>query len=370
MAPGQTIPMTDRGAVEAAIKLKYGGYAFRLIMKKGHERVCEGKCINEMPPKFPQANGQYAAPNVNVAAQPAGSDAVALRAIDATSEKEARGIQIATQALEATARMLQAAHQPAAVAPAVAASDPMKERILDILLTRALAPAPDPIETFIKLKTLLAPAPGEGGMLAGGNPLVDKVLNAAIEKFMNPPAVSGGERPNVTAELVRALPAFASYVKDSLAEWSAGSQAQARTAAIMRGVAPPQPSAPGPQPNPPAAAPAPQAQPPAPQSLEPPLEWLEIKIVEILSDSSFTVAQAVDETLAFLYRASASLVPRLVAAGEGGLLALFQSRDILRQVPVNARLAEFIKLFISEAKQAEDERKPTPAKVEEIKPIA
>jgi hypothetical protein len=68
------------------------------------------------------------------------------------------------------------------------------------------------------------------------------------------------------------------------------------------------------------------------------------------------VEQAVDETLSFLYRASPAVVPELIKEGEQGLLKFFQTEPMLRGVTVNARLVEFIKTFVAEAKEAEAAR--------------
>jgi hypothetical protein len=87
--------------------------------------------------------------------------------------------------------------------------------------------------------------------------------------------------------------------------------------------------------------------------------------VEILKEQSYTIDQAVDETLAFLYRAHPAVValmldpPKMdsrLSPGEKGILQLFQHEPILQQIPVNPRLVEFIKKFILAAQQAEQER--------------
>ncbi len=367
VSPGMLIAMTDRGTVESAIKQKYGGYAFRLIMKKGHERVCEGKCINEMPPRFPQQNGNYGGPAAAQQSTATGSDAVAMRAMETVSGKEAEGIRIATAALQSTAEMMRTLNQPHA-APA---ADPLRDKIFDVLLTRALAPPPDPVETFIRLKAVLEPT---GGAPAGSNAMTDKLLDAAITRFLSPVPTAG--RTDIGTELVRALPAIASNVKEAIGEWSEGARAQERTAAIMRGVTPvkQEPGARSQEPgaNPPAASaqsPIATQQSQIP-SLDPPMEWLELKIVEILAEPSYTVPQAVDESLAFLYRASPTIVGRLLAAGEAGLLSLFQTRPVLMVVPASAKLTEYIKAFITEAKEAEEARKAQAAtpKVETMRP--
>jgi hypothetical protein len=51
----------------------------------------------------------------------------------------------------------------------------------------------------------------------------------------------------------------------------------------------------------------------------------------------------------------------MLPPGEKGILMLFQNRPILKQVPVNPRLAEFIKKFIVAAQEwAADHQQPPP----------
>ena len=159
-------------------------------------------------------------------------------------------------------------------------------------------------------------------------------------------------------------------------------EAQVRGLELTRGINP-QPGAPSPAVPaqiPPAqeqpAAPAQAAQPAAAPSGEPPFDWLAIKIVEILKEREYTIDEAVDETLTFLYRSHTPVVallldpPKLnpaLAPGEQGLLMLFQHHPVLQQIPVNPRLVEFIKKFVVAAKEAEAEHlaatKPGPVPV-------
>jgi hypothetical protein len=167
------------------------------------------------------------------------------------------------------------------------------------------------------------------------------------------------------------LPSVVSGAVEGMREWRLATEAQERALAIQRGVALPERSL-NPQPAQvlPAAPPAPAPATATTRTQEetmgaPPLDWVLMKVVEIMKDLSLTVDEQVDEVLAWLYRAMPELVaqildppkidPRL-APGEQGVLQLFQNQPVLTQVPVNPRLTEFIKKFIVAAKEAEAER--------------
>ena len=378
--PGERVLLNSREDVELAIRQKYGGRAFRLILKDNGQRITEGKCINEHPPKYPDPIPSQFGQVVNPAPTP--TTDVAMKAMETVAGKDAAGIDIATRTLQSAASMIAnlaeaQMKQHAPPAPVAPPTDPFRERILDILLTRALEKPPDPIDTFIKLKEIM----GGNGSSSANNPLVDKLLNAAVERMLNPVPMSG-EKTNIGVELVRALPAMISQGRDAVESWSVGMQAQERTAAIMSGRAPnppaTQPASSPPQraetqpPSQPSAAPpaAPGVEPSVMPSAigEPPIDWLEVKILEILMEPSYSVDEAVDETLSFLYRAAPSMPGRLLAAGEEGLTHLFRTRPILAHVPMNARLVEFIKKFVIETEAAEAARKPAP-KVETIRNV-
>jgi len=153
-------------------------------------------------------------------------------------------------------------------------------------------------------------------------------------------------------------------------------EAQVRGVELTRGINPqPPPGAAAPQPPQPLPAEVvdAQAQPNPPPnntqqqrpSADPPFDWLAMKVAAIVNDLGYTVDEAVDETLSFLYHAHAPVVamlldpPKLDArlkAGDEGLLMLFQHHPILQRVQVNPRLTEFIKKFRIAASQAETER--------------
>ena len=357
--PGLQVPMDERGIIEQAIKEKFGGRAFRLICKRGKQRVTVGKCVNEAPPKYPDTNPQqhFSGPLPNAGPTDA---SVASKAIDVMAAQQPDAMRLAMDVLRSASDIVM--KQGQSHTPAAAPVSDLDAELKRAMIKRMLEP-PDPIAEFAKYKELFAPPQ---------NALVDKLVGMALEKFMTPaPAISG--RTTLLDLGREALPVLAGTVKEAMTNWRMGVEAQRDAIALQRGMNPgtPMPAAAlPPQPLPPAtdavpAAPAAQTNPQPPADNNPPFEWLEMKIVEILKDKDFTVDQAVDETLAFLYRAHSAVVgllldppkidPRL-SPGEQGVLQLFQHRPILQQVPVNPRLAEFIKKFIAAAKDAEAQR--------------
>lgn len=383
--PGVRLALDSREDVELAIKEKFGGKAFRLILKKGRERITEGKCVNEALPKYPADMGTsaFSGQPANTQHAPGDPNAIASKAIDAVTGQQPEAINIAVNALRATSEIL----MKSAAAPTTASSSPdsdLDRAFKQAMIAKLLAPERDPFEMFIKFKELERSS-GNGN----ANPLVDKLLNAAVDRFMNPvPAVTG--RTTLLDLGREVIPAVASVVKDSLHEWRLGMEAQRDGVAMMSGknpgaANPPGAAAPAPTPRTPEVLPASTPVPPqtgasaaTPQtaaestSAAPSFHWVESKIVEIVRDLDYTVDQAVDETLGFLYRVDAAIVPLLIdppkldqrlAAGEEGLLQLFQFEPILRQVPVGPRLTEFIKKFRAAAIEEEAKRiAPDPAK--------
>lgn len=82
-----------------------------------------------------------------------------------------------------------------------------------------------------------------------------------------------------------------------------------------------------------------------------PQSFLEGKILEIFNERQSAEAAA-EEALAFLDRMSPDIVPQLVAQGEQGLIALFNTRPILKPALANAaRVAEFVRAFVKFANE-------------------
>jgi hypothetical protein len=371
MPDGTRQPLNSREDVELAIKQKYGGKAFRLILKKGSngERICEGKCMNEAPVRMPDVNG-YPNPAHPLTGAPATDASVASKAIDAMASQQPDAVRLAMDVLSRASEivMRQAQAQPAATTTPDQSSL-LNQTILQSLITKALAPPPDPFEMFLRFKDIMAP-PATSGV---------KETLELVTSLRNSGLFPAGSGKTSLLDLGReVIPTIATTAREAVHEWRLGVEAQVRGLELSRGInpqppaVPPQPIAAAPAATPPAAA-TPQTGGNEPPSGEPPFDWLAMKIVDILREPSYSIDEAVDETLSFLYRAHAPIVAQLLdppklnaqlAAGEQGLLMLFQHHPVLKQIPVNPRLAEFIKKFVVAAKEAEAERmagaKPVP----------
>lgn len=76
------------------------------------------------------------------------------------------------------------------------------------------------------------------------------------------------------------------------------------------------------------------------------MEFIEEKIVEILRHP-ISAEQAADDAMTFLGALDARIVNQFAMLGESGIVALFQSRPVLKQATNNMpRLVEFIRAFL------------------------
>jgi hypothetical protein len=375
--PGYSVPMDEAGAIQQAVKEKFGGRVFRMIVKKGRERITECRFTNEAPPKYPDAqNPSYSHP-LPTNGQSATDASVASKAIDAMASQQPDAMRLAMEVLRSASDIVMRSAQPGAN-PAPTSSSLIDQEVVRTLIQKALNPPPppppppavDPFEMFAKFKEILAP-PATNGV---------KETLELVTSLRNSGLFPAGSGKTSLLDLGReVIPTIATTAREAVHEWRLGVEAQVRGLELSRGInpqppaVPPQPIAAAPAATPPAAAAQPQPGGNEPPSGEPPFDWLAMKIVDILREPSYSIDEAVDETLSFLYRAHAPIVAQLLdppklnaqlAAGEQGLLMLFQHHPVLKQIPVNPRLAEFIKKFVVAAKEAEAERmagaKPVP----------
>lgn len=364
MPNGVRLKMDSREDVELAIKEKWGGKAFRLILKKGRERLTEGKCMNDAPPKYPDtaASMYQQNPLPNAPAPGSSSDVVATRAMDLVANNNP---QIMTVAMDAIARAadLVARHNPQP--PAAPSLDSELDRALrQAMLQKFLAPPPDPFEMLVKFKQLMGDS--GGGASSSMNSIVDKFLTVAAERVFNPvPAATG------RTTLLDIGREFIPVLGTVMHEYRLSREADARITEIQRSAMPPQAVPAVPQQNPPAlpaTMPAPAATPAAaaPQAPAAPtmtFPQIEAHIAGIISNVEFTTDEAVDEVLAFLYNTDPRLVglllnppsldPRL-KTGKDGLMQLctYEApfKACLSNVP---RLSEFLDKFIVAATEEE-----------------
>lgn len=365
MPNGQSVPFSAD-----AIKDKFGGRIFRFVLKKGSERICEGKLATEAAPRYPEMGGAQSTPLPSASGGPGNSNDVAVRAIDAVSGQQSEGVRLGMEMLRTASTVIKEAHTPALQAPA---TNPLMDRLMEATLARLLDP-PKPADPLAvlgqlrELRELFQPSAKSG--LAETLELITALKGSGLIN-------TGGRGAGLVDLAGQVLPDLVKGAVQGVHEWRLGVEAQERAIAAQRGgTVPARPNPPQvlemppPQQAPAPAAPAPSAtEEQQPMSGDPPLQWLEMKIVQILKEPSYTVDQAVDEILAFLYVAQPAIVAQLIdppkidarlSPGEQGLLQLFQNEPILQQIPVNARLTEFIKKFITVATEAEAERTPKP----------
>jgi len=349
----------------------FGGGRFNLVVKRRQQIIKNEDFQLEGPQKTPGVNGTPVAPGTT--AHPANGEGAMLMALTALIEelKAARGGTVLQDSIRNA-----------------------------IALNQSVFSAAMPAVT----KTLESVS-GGGGNTPARDPIMDKLLTAAIERMMNPPAanslkdtmemiallkgsgllgVGGDSKTSMALELVRQVPNVAQTLVQGVEHWRFAEEARARQAAIMRTgqqpinvppAAPAQPAnviampPPTPQADPAAAPAAPtntqadaaavaaQEQVPAAAM---PIEVLEQLICNIIADQNLTVEQAATEACALIERVLPGQTDKMAANGKENLLFFFRSRPILAQVANHPRLAEFLDKFIETIKAAPVMQEPNP----------
>ena len=361
IAPGVSVNVSDREEFEIALAQKYGGGIYRLILKKGSERITEGRIVIDGPPKNTRPgilDGVEANGNGATAQNPTETtDSVAKTAMNIVANQDSEGVRIGMSALAGAAEVVQRFAHQAGQPPRI--EDDLEREFKRAMIQRMLnpPPAPDPIALFQQFATLMNTLGG------GGNgpihPAVQKIIDTALERFGNP--VASGSVTSTGAALVSQLPQIAGYVTEAVREWRVGSEAQLHTAQIMasQGRAPAlPPGAPTGTVQPPNGRPITQATQVIPQTPPvaqvppgtPDLPFIEGKIVEILK-RQISAEDAADEVLTFLDLMNPTLVDQLASLNESQLMQLFQSREVLKQYHDLARLQEFCRAFLKYANE-------------------
>jgi hypothetical protein len=372
MPNGARLRLDSREDIELAIKEKWGGKAFRLILKKGRERLTEGKCMNDAAPKYPDTNGQqFTHPLPNAGGQ-SDANAIASKAIDTVANQPQEVMNIAINALRASAEMIaRSATLPAAApTPAPSIDSELDRAFKAAMIKKLMDSPPDPVKSFLEIRQALGDG---GGGAAAANPLNDllvPILKAAVDRIVNPlPAVTGR---TTLLDLGREfIPVLGTTVRETMHEYRLSVEAQARMAELGRTM--PQPPA-VPQPvqvvtrvidsaTPSVAAPNPTPAPAAPAAPPMTFQQIEAHIAKIESNVEFTVDEAVDKVLEFLYDTDPRIVPALLnppsmdarlKPGKDGLLMLFTAEPALQPCLNNLpRLSEFLEKFIVAATEAE-----------------
>ena len=386
--PWTEIPWNDQEEAEAIIGQKWGGRTFRAIVKNGSQRMGDIRLYINAPPKNLMPAESAAPPAYPAPGYPApgysaagpgyphanGYDPyarVAETAIHTVANQERQAVEIGIAALKNAAEIVNLSSRKTDLTSPM---DDLTKQFMTAMISKMANP-PDPLETFTKMLAVMRELnpPATSGVPGVGGSVIDKVLTAVIERGMNP--TPAGPATSMGAELVRVLPGIAQYVSKGLEDYARIQEAQRDAILVQRGAVNgqvvQQPPRPGPQPvplRPAAAAPptTPPVQPPANGQEDVamfmnPQDFLEQKILEIFSEEQSAEAAA-EEALAFLDRMSTEIVPQLIAQGEQGLMALFNTRPILKPAMANpARVSEFVRAFIKFANEAPAGQVPPPA---------
>jgi len=342
------IPWNDREEAEAGFLQRFGGRTFRVMVKRNSERITTGRIYVPAAPKTLAPSNEQSSPTITPMSEAGATADVAKMAMHTLAGQEQRAAVIGMDMMATAANVVKnfSQHTP----PAPSETDTLMKQALLAMLQKALnppppPPAPDPLDTLTKLLAVMR----EMNPSSSSNPVLGKIMDAAVEKILNP--TPSGPSSSTGAELVRALPQIASYASQALADWRVGSEAQLHTAEIMRGGAAP-PNGASVAPNTPSQTVLPAPRPnPAPQAaaMTPSLEWVESKIIEILKEP-LSADKAADEVCAFLDRLDPTLMGTLAGLGEAKLVELFQTRPVLREATSNMpRLLEFIRAFLKYA---------------------
>jgi hypothetical protein len=364
MPNGVRLKMDSREDIELAIKEKWGGKAFRLILKKGRERLTEGKCMNDAPPKYPDTAAAQYQQNPLPNAATGTSDNVATRAMDLVANQNPQLINIAIDAVSRAAEIVSKhSQQPTAPPAATTSLDQELEREFKRAMIARMTAAPaDPLETYLRIRDVLGAGNNPNGGFGGVKDFLELLnsLKTSGLVSLGAPAVGRTTLLDIGREFIPVLGTV-------MHEYRLSREADARITEIQRSAMPPhQPAPTVAQPNPPAVLPTPQ---PAPQAAPPPaaptltFQQIENHIAKIVTNMEFPTDEAVDKVLEFLYDTDPRIVgallnppsldPRL-KPGKDGLMQLFtfepELKGCLSNVP---RLSEFLDKFIVAATEAE-----------------
>ena len=219
-------------------------------------------------------------------------------------------------------------------------------------------PMLDGLELLRAAKEIIAPASAAGGPVSNSVKDFLEMITALKTAGLFTASGAGNSMQQLAIEGIRVLPAAITEGVKGLEHWRFAEEARARSVALARGgppidvrpVSPPPVSAAGPAPPPPVnpsgdpggGAPAVQVN----------IETIEGGLVRILMNQSYTIEEAAHRAAALMEDLVPGMPEQVASAGEAQILSLFQTRPILRQVPQNPRLTEFIKKFIEVVKGA------------------
>jgi hypothetical protein len=340
----QQVPVADKDELEFALRDVSGGN-YRVLLKEGPQLKCAGqlKISGPIRPAVDIIGGRPVVITPGANPNPAQSAsygvdptaAVASRAFDALSSQERTAAEIGFAAMRTGLDAVTKAVDLERRAPA---QDDLTRQLMTIMIQRMME---DPTEKLVRLLALMREmnggtgGAGQGSGAAGS--LVDKLLNAAADRLLNPAPT--GAPVSATAELVRSLPSLGSHFVEGVKAYADARRSEVQIMAMSR-ANPAQPMPPSATVLPPVPAP-PNG---APDNMEP----VERKIIEIFQQP-ISAHQAADEAMAFLdtLAPNGAAITPLANLGEDGLLKFFGSRPILKAATANMpRLVEFIRAFL------------------------
>jgi len=362
------------------IKKDFGGGPYNLLMKvpPGRQLRYNMDITIAGPPK---ENAQIATPAANDA----------MGQIIVMFREELRSLREELKAARGGDFAMKAAEQATTLSGQVfssslAAAQSTLSRISNGGTDHAPNPMSDPMQMMqflAQVKTLFAPS--------STNSLQETLATLKLFKesgLIGPAGGGGGEKltDKLVMGLVNQLPTLTQHFSGIMDGYRRAEEAKLNAAAIARGMQPPinvtpvhQPAAPQPpnvitmpSPQPEATAPPANGQ-PSPDQLaqaEQMMQYIEQKIVEILSNQTLTPEEAAAQALTFIdvtdpvsqHPNGRNLIDEILQHGKMGLDYIFSSREILKRVPQDGRLEAFKQAFLDGARPvtAPADLKPDP----------
>lgn len=338
------------------VREKFGGHLFRVLLKKGPQRVCEGKMAIEAPPKMQTDNSNY---NQQPLAAAPGNGDIARHAMDLVADPAKASIGIAMQTAQTGFDIVRA--QMAAQMANSQSNQLTLPQILELvdrlIAARAPAAAASAMPDWLA-QTLAAAVPA---LITG---LVSKLVTPEnpIETFKNlagalqsMPGFGGGKGgSDWKASLVESLPQIAQAGTQMMHEWRVATEAAASTHPNRQ--LPPAPAAPFLVPtatvqNPNAPAPAPRSEPapgasgaaqPGGSPPPPPEKWLKMKMVEM-----FRAGRSGEDVGVFLEEIAPMFVEQLAPVPPEQLQGFLRMDpdQILTQIADDPRMLQFLTEF-------------------------
>lgn len=335
MPGGTQVSLSDEDEVQFAMSQHYGGGTYRIIVKKGAQWVTQGRFTLGGPYKAITIPIDTGTPTPGApAVLPTGADSTAMiagKAIDTIAGQEHQAVNLGLGMMTTAANVIKSFTDGRP-----GASSDLMQQFMAVAMQRMLAPPPDPLELLTKLLAVMSQLNPQRTQ----DETTTQIMKTALDRLLNPAPT--GAPVNGAAELVRQLPAIGGQFVEGLKAFAQAREAEARIVAMQRGNVPP--GAMSPQVILPAAPPPPQPN-PAPGA-GPTMEFVEQKIIDILRQP-ISADQAADDVMTFLQTLDAGSLDQLAGLGETGVIALFQSRPILKQATNNMpRLVEFVRAFL------------------------